>query len=74
MQNSHGKAGEDKCALRQKSLNQANTASNLTNFRSHKNRTGLSNTSTNISSKQKSSAVVAIRNKAALNKSDLSKM
>ncbi len=40
-------------------------------MRSKKNRTGLSVTATNISSKQK---VVGLRNKAAMNKSDLSKM
>jgi len=50
MQNSHAPAGDNSCALRQKSLGTAYTTSNLiqanSGLKDQKNRTGLSVTST----------------------------
>lgn len=81
LQNSQAKPGEERCALRQKSLAQASTTSNLTQQqqRTQKSRTGMSVTATNFSSKHQSQSGATIGGmrgpgKPAFNKSDMSKM
>ena len=84
MQKSHGKAGEDRCPLRQKSLAQTSTTQNLSSnnpIRSNvpRTRTGLSATGASASTKQQKNAAASLTNaglrpKAAMTKSDLSKL